>query len=505
MNSDRMTSQPEAQVSQTMSSGPVPSTCSGPSLSPPAVSFIAGIIGVSLLAAALACFESAPHSVGIVLVWTLATLAGELMLFPTLTQRGHISLSTTMHLAMVLVLDPGQLVAAMLLSRGLVMFIVQRQIWYRALFNVSLATGAVVVASYVFQLLLGGGVVSFAQDDILRLTPAFVTAAILYYGICAAASSGILALTTRDSLWRVWRENFGYGAELIATAGLVLLAPVMALCFQSGGWVGLLVFLVPMALVRATSTRYISLRQSQQTLVAAERLAAKGEIAAEVGHDIKNFLHGISAQLQFMQRKGPQMEMEEYARRIRLAMEQLEKANALSEGLMAFTCRDSKFMPTRLTDLVESTVRFLTPQRRFDGVHIELDLDRRMGEVLVDPNQIQQMLMNLMINGANAMHEAGTLKRTLWVTIRAHETSNQIEMMVADSGPGVSDALKDRIFEPGFTTREEGHGFGLATVHRVATNHLGQVRLEDNPGGGALFRIFMPLRRSGDAETRRAA
>ena len=100
---------------------------------------------------------------------------------------------------------------------------------------------------------------------------------------------------------------------------------------------------------------------------------------------------------------------------------------------------------------------------------------------MADPNQVQQMIMNLMINAANAMFESTSMKKHLWVTLRLHETSNQVELMVADSGPGVSNEAKAKIFEPGFTTRDAGHGFGLATVHRVVSNHQGTVGLEDNP------------------------
>jgi signal transduction histidine kinase len=409
-----------------------------------------------------------------------------------------------MHLAMVLCLDPGQLVAAVALSRGLAMFVAQRQIWYRALFNVGTVLGATLAASYVFRIVLGNTDLAGSSGRAFEVAATFAAAALIYYAICAASASGILAFLTRDSVWRAWRENFGYGAELAGTAGLILLAPVMALCFQGLGWFGLIVFLAPMVLVRYTSVQYIALRQSQGTLIAAERLAAKGEIAAEVGHDIKNFLHGISAQLYSLQMKGATMEAEEIERRVQVALEQLKTANTLSDGLMAFTCRDSKLQASRIADLITETTRFLTPQKRFDGVRLELDLDPRVAEVTVDPNQIQQMVMNLMINAANAMYEANSARKNLWVTLRLHETSDQVELMVADSGPGVAPDLRDRILEPGFTTRQAGHGFGLSTVHRVVQNHAGTIRVEENPGGGALFRVFLP-RTSRIAEPRRAA
>ncbi len=465
-----------------------------PGLTPPAVSYIAGVVGAALLSSVLVCLDSPPTGLQTILIWTLVALMGEMMTFQTVSQRAQVNLATATHLGMVLALDPGQIVPVMLLSRGISMFVIQRKVWYRAAFNVSQVTLALLAASSVFHLLMGPTELSFRSEGILRFLPPFLVGAVLYYAINTGSVSGIVALTTRDSVWRVWRENYGYGTEVLSTLGLVMLGPVLALCYLTAGFVGLLVFLAPMGLVRFSSVRYIALRRSQQALVSAERLAAKGEIAAEVGHDIGNFLHGISAQMYFLQAKRDGVTPEELERRLGLAMDQIDKINTLSESLMQFGSGESSFAPTHLGQLVRQTIGFLEPQRRFDRVQLELDLDERVGEVLADHGQLQQVLMNLMINAANVMSEHSTEKPRIWVTLRQHDSSNEVELMVADSGPGVPSEVKSKIFEPGFTTRTEGHGFGLSTVYRVVTNHGGTVAVEDDPAGGALFRIKLPQR-----------
>ena len=200
-----------------------------------------------------------------------------------------------MHLAMVLCLDPGQVVAAVLISRGFAMFVVQRQVWYRALFNVTSVMGATVAASYVFRLLGGNIATTFESGQIVGL-------------VGPVPGRGV------DLLQPVCSGSFGDPRTDDAGLSVACLARELRLHGRAGrnggscgpgsghgsvlpddGWAGLAVFLVPMVLVRYTSVRYIALRQSQGALISAERLAAKGEIAAEVGHDIKNFLHGISA------------------------------------------------------------------------------------------------------------------------------------------------------------------------------------------------------------------
>lgn len=470
-----------------------PERTSSPALPAPAVSHLIGVVSLAVLGSALALSRFPGLDLQLVFLWTAACLAGEMLLFSTASGRAHINLATSMHLAMVLFLDPGHLVAAVVLSRVAAKFVLKRQVWYRALFNVAQVTVAVLAASLVYRTLAGPSALEFTLPALVQMAPPYALAALVYYLANIGAVTGIITLTSGDRFLRVWRENYGYAAELLSTAGLVALAPVVTLCFAQIGWPGLVIFLLPMLLVRLSSVRYIALRQAQQDLIASERLAAKGEIAAEVGHEINNYLAAVYSNLQLMMLKdGP--EAQEIAKnRLQDVIGQLDNIRNLSRGLLEFSQRETQLMPTRINDLVHTTVAFLKPQNRFDGVDVRLDLDPRAGEVLADSAQIQQALMNLMLNAANAMTESGSRKKILAVWVRLHDVSRQLEIGVADSGPGVPAALRDRIFEPGFTTRTDGHGYGLSTSHRIVANHDGNLSVADSPFGGALFRIELPL------------
>jgi signal transduction histidine kinase len=342
----------------------------------------------------------------------------------------------------------------------------------------------------VFQALGGLPAGGLVLQHLIEVGPGFLAGAATYYVINMLAVCGIIALTSHGSVWEAWRENYGYRTEMVSTAALVAMAPIAGLTYQMlGGW-GLAVFLIPVALIRDAGVRFIALRRAQGQLVASERLAAKNELAAEVGHEINNYLTVVQGQLQLILRHG--MGTDEAEKRIRVALEQVGNITKLSQGLMDFSQRDTTLAPVRINELVETTVGFLQPQKRFDDVRIALDLDPRIGEVRLDAGQIQQTLINLLANAANAMEEAHTRHRSISVWVHLHDLKDTIELGVADSGPGVPLELRARIFEPGFTTRESGHGFGLSTVHRIVVNHRGSIAVGSSPEGGALFRVSLP-------------
>lgn len=466
----------------------------------PAISYVAGVIGGSVLAIVLTLVFNPPQSLSLILMWGMAALAGELLVFSTATGRAQINLATSVHLAMILALPAGDMVVALLLSRTLAKFVFQRQAWYRALFNVAQCTGATLAAAGVLALLAEPVTGTVTVPILQQLAPGFLSAVAVYYLLNTFSVSGVVALTSGDTIWRAWRENYGYLAEMAGTAALVLFSPLMLLSWQILGWPGLLIFLAPTVFVKITSERYVALRRAHQEAIACERLAAKGEIATEVGHEINNHLTAIYCQVHLLA-NGAGSGGAASHEGMRNVLARLDQINSLSQGLMESTQKETHRAPVRLDSLIERTVSFLRPQSRFDGVDIRLDLDPRMGEVRLDATQIQQVIMNLMLNASGMMNEAGSSLRRLDIGLRRHDVSRQVEITVADSGPGVSEELRGRIFEPGFSTRASGRGFGLSTSLCTIQNHGGRISVEDSMLGGALFRVTLPL----ETETLRRA
>jgi hypothetical protein len=136
-------------------------------------------------------------------------------------------------------------------------------------------------------------------------------------------------------------------------------------------------------------------------------------------------------------------------------------------------------------------------------LEIRTDIDLAAGDVLLDPVQLDQVLLNLTINARDAMGKTGRLAvavrppealRALCASCRQRFAGEFVELSVADSGPGIAPPILERMFEPFFTTKEvgRGSGMGLATVHGIVHEHGGHMVVDRGPDGGSRFRVFLP-------------
>jgi signal transduction histidine kinase len=166
----------------------------------------------------------------------------------------------------------------------------------------------------------------------------------------------------------------------------------------------------------------------------------------------------------------------------------------LSKGLMDFSRAELTIERVELNALIQRSVEFVRTQNRFDGIEWDVRLAERLPELRADPGQLQQVLLNLFLNAADAIQEKGAAgRRSITVVSEAEERSKQARLTVRDTGPGIAASNLARIFEPHFTTKREGHGFGLSTSYRIITNHGGRITVDSPPGQGAIFTITLPL------------
>jgi signal transduction histidine kinase len=465
--------------------------------------YVAAVIVLSALAGALAVSVAPLADPRAICFWIAVFLAGEVMHLQTPTGKGNVSMAAALHLGAVPLLGGGGIFVAAWLARLAANLFVQRQCWYKALFNAAQVALAVLFARWCYSTMVGLAATGLpaaagdavlpvlGRDSLLTFLPAGVSAAIVYYCINVGLVCGVLSLVTGLRYGTVWRENYGYRVELVSSAALFLLAPVVSITYQTAGGLGILLFFLPMLFIRDACQRYIALEQAQRALIGSERLAAKGEMAASVGHELNNFMTVLSGSLQLMQMNDERLTSDERRKHIRRSAEQVKRMSSLSKGLMDFSRLDSQPMPTDLAVLVQELVEFIEPQNRFDDLELVVECDARIGVVMLDPAQIQQVLLNLLNNAADALHERPATGRRIRIWLRRGDR-DAIELGVEDNGPGVPDELKRRIFEPTVTTKTVGHGFGLSTVYRIVRNHGGTITVEDAAAGGALFRIVLP-------------
>jgi len=140
-----------------------------------------------------------------------------------------------------------------------------------------------------------------------------------------------------------------------------------------------------------------------------------------------------------------------------------------------------------LNNVVEKTLELLRPEIENRGVTIKTKLSRNVTATPIDATQMQQVLVNLVKNAAQAMTNGGTL------TLQTGENADAVWVSVTDTGGGIPQEQINRIFEPFYTTKKKGSGLGLMIVQRIVRAHAGKIELESYVGHGTTFRIWLPL------------
>jgi two-component system, cell cycle sensor histidine kinase and response regulator CckA len=237
----------------------------------------------------------------------------------------------------------------------------------------------------------------------------------------------------------------------------------------------------------------------EEQLRHSQKLEAVGQLAGGIAHDFNNLMTAIlgHAELLLLDAEGG---LREDLEEIRAAA---NRAAALTRQLLAFSRRQA--LQPRVLQL-NATIRDTEGMlRRLVGVDIDFDIDlsAASGSVRADPNQIEQVLVNLVVNARDAMPSGGritirTEDRVLDETDRSRyaflRTGPYVMLEVSDTGEGMNEAIRARVFEPFFTTKEQGKGtgLGLATVYGIVKQSGGFVLAEGEPGEGARFTIYLP-------------
>jgi two-component system sensor histidine kinase PilS (NtrC family) len=225
-------------------------------------------------------------------------------------------------------------------------------------------------------------------------------------------------------------------------------------------------------------------KQMEALVKRAERMAALGVMAAGIAHEVRNPLASISGAVQML---SVEENLDGEDRRLmEIVKRETERLNLLiSDFLLYARPREPQPRKCSLKDLVEETVSVF--QRSTDEGDTKVNCHLDEVESAVDPDQIRQVLWNLLTNAARAVDGAGEVQ----IHLKARDGGG-VQIEVADNGPGVPEDLRLKIFEPFFTTREEGSGLGLATVSRIIEAHRGSIELECPAGGGSRFIVRLP-------------
>ncbi|GEM_PF-1544336 len=234
-----------------------------------------------------------------------------------------------------------------------------------------------------------------------------------------------------------------------------------------------------------------------ETLLSSERFATMGEMAAEIGHEINNYLAIARAQLELFAHTVEDSVNERAQRYVHSLSQQLVRMHRMSRGLMGFWGERQAREYADLNRIVRETVEFVTPLDRFDEVRFSMDLAADLPLLLIDSQQIQQVFLNLFNNAADALRgRSGRIR----VSSCHWSEEDLVEVVISDNGSGIPPRILDRVFEPGFTTRADGHGYGLPVCKRIVEQHNARLSVQSESGNGTTFVLSIPVTAPATAE-----
>ncbi|HEY9077927.1 MAG TPA: ATP-binding protein [Anaerolineaceae bacterium] len=229
-------------------------------------------------------------------------------------------------------------------------------------------------------------------------------------------------------------------------------------------------------------------RRLEANLVQSEKLAAVGQLAAGVAHEINNPLAAVIANAQLIQRgQGVDEDTLESARLIETAG---IRASQVVRNLLGFARREKyDFSPTDLNETIRNAVSLVQHELVAHGVNLILALQDNLPKVIASRDHLQGVWVNLLVNAIDAIdHSDGEIR------VISRFATNEYRVIVADNGKGISPENLSRIFEPFYTTKapNRGTGLGLSLCHRVIKSHGGHIQVDSNPGKGTKFVVSLP-------------
>lgn len=229
---------------------------------------------------------------------------------------------------------------------------------------------------------------------------------------------------------------------------------------------------------------------ARKKIMESERLAIIGQLAADVAHEINNPLQGIVAYSHLLLEKMPGENSTKGS--IEKIVTQANRCTDIIRGLLDFSRqRKPQKRSCDVGLILEECVSLVENQAVYHNIQIIKDFKENLPPVVIDPSQMQQVFMNMLINAAEAMDGSGRLK----LATRFDPMEKFIEMEFTDTGHGISEENMERIFDPFFTTKEVGHGtgLGLAISYGILKEHNGTISVQSELGKGATFLVRLPL------------
>jgi two-component system, NtrC family, sensor kinase len=276
---------------------------------------------------------------------------------------------------------------------------------------------------------------------------------------------GIVMLGSADPEWQIGDEDIELLKSLAAQAALAL------------------------------ENAYLSKQQRDRLrrIYRAESLAAAGQLAAGVAHEIRNPLTSIRSTIQYILQDYP--EANPKAALLQELLSEVDRIDGTVNGLLALT-RTEEFEPepVNITEELEHSLVLIRPQAQRKGVIIEIKKAGHL-RVMGVANELKQVFLNILLNALHAVPEGGAIQCECeeWTQELASASGRWAQVAISDSGVGIPPEHLDKIFDPFFTTKREGTGLGLSVCHGIIQRHDGEIDLQSTVGKGTTVSIRLPL------------
>jgi signal transduction histidine kinase len=233
-------------------------------------------------------------------------------------------------------------------------------------------------------------------------------------------------------------------------------------------------------------------KESEQRLFDLQKFADKGLLASSISHELNNFLALVLGGVELTEFALEAGDKEKAAATLAKLKGTVANMERFTKGLVDFATPDTakRFGDVRST--IDDVLSFLSVQKRFKGIKIEPNLADDLPDFSFDPDQMAQLLLNLLHNAADAIHEAGVESGR--IAIEAACDGDWVLLKVSDNGVGIPPEVKDRLFKSRLSTKTSGHGYGLMTCADIVTDHAGTIEISSEVDVGSTFIVRLPMK-----------
>jgi nitrogen-specific signal transduction histidine kinase len=238
-------------------------------------------------------------------------------------------------------------------------------------------------------------------------------------------------------------------------------------------------------------------KESEHRLFELQKLADMGSMASSISHELNNFLGLILGGVEMTEIALKKDDLERVKTNLGKLKTSVGKMERFTTGLMDYSKLEARMQLASLNEVITDVLTYITAQRKFSRTRVLSELSPDLPQFRMDSNQIAQLLLNVLNNGADAINETGRNDGVMSVGTSAADDA--VLLTVSDNGGGIKPEVKDKLFKVNLTTKDHGHGHGLVTCARIIKNHGADVTIDTEPGRGTTFTFRFPLSRPDSA------